>query len=45
MPDPGPMASRGFRMFCSISNYIEIIYAGCVDNKISYSNPPAKQVG
>jgi hypothetical protein len=29
----------------TVSIYICIIYASCVDNKISYSNPPAKQVG
>jgi hypothetical protein len=45
MPNSGPMDSYGFRMFYFISNYIRIIYASCVDNKISYSNPPAKQVG
>jgi hypothetical protein len=43
------------RMFCDLreayvfikpfSIYIWIIYAGRVDNKISLSNPPAKQVG
>ena len=41
----GKRSTRIIQLYAEISNYIEIIYARCVDNKISYSNPPAKQVG
>jgi hypothetical protein len=34
-----------FNIAFGISIYIWIICASCEDNKISYSNPPAKQVG